>query len=205
MGENNITRKYQSGPELIREKTKEIFMLLLEHTPIQVGYLVGLDSLYTTDASIRSGIYKAYQYVLEDPKKYDIPMETVAEVEKRMKERTIGPAKAKAEKKQAKRELQQASTNELIVSSTDRTLALIHQKLDDMERTGALKNVKITDLVKVFSTMFEKVQIVRGEATQNIAILSKSISNDMSADDALEQVLHGRESVAAQKEAHRDK
>lgn len=200
-----VSQKYPSGVELLRGETKKIFMALLEHTPIQVGYLFGLDQHYTTDASIRTGVYKAYQWVLADPKKYGVPIETAQEVEARVKERTIGPSKAKALKKQEKSEMQKVNTTELLLRGTDRSLMLLHKKLDELEKGKGIKEIKITDLVKVVSALFDKGQIARGEATQNIAVLSRSVPADMSTDEALAEVLRARDNIAEQKEAARDK
>ena len=195
-----VSTHYTSGAELLKGEAGKIFLSLLEHTPIQVGYMVGLDRFYKTDASIRAGIYRAYQEVLKEPAKYDIPLEAAAEVETRVKSRSLQATKSQAIKKQETAELQKIDTTSLIVKGTDRSLVLLHKKLDELEKGGALKNIKITDLVKVVTALFDKGQIARGEATQNIAILSKNISKDMSSEDALEEVLNSRETIAAQKE-----
>lgn len=197
-------KKYQSGADLLRGEAKEIFISLLKYNPLQVAYLFGLERHYSSDASMRSAIYKSYIWVLDDPEKYDISMEMAAAVEKCVKARTIGPSKIKALKKREKDEMDKVTTSELITKGTDRSLVLLHRKFDELERHGGLKNVKITDLVKVVTAMFDKAQITRGEATQNIAILSRHITKDLDVELALEQIITSRENIAVQKEAQKN-
>ena len=96
--------------------------------------------------------------------------------------------------KREQAELQKAEMTELVTEGRDRALRLLHMKFDDLERNKKeLKNLKITDLAKVVGTLFDKGQIAKGEATQNIAVLSKNISKDMDPEKALQVVFEMQE------------
>ncbi len=191
---------YTSGMDLLRSEATAIFLCLADKTPTQVGYEFGLDRFYSTDASIRASVHKAFQMVLQDPESYDIPMAKAAEIQAIVSARALQITKDHALTVREKKELSNAEIPELVTEARDTAYRLINAKLDIIESSKTeLKNAKLSDLVKAGDILFNKGQIVRGEATQNIAILSK-VDKNMSAEDALTAIVQMQEMVAQEKE-----
>lgn len=80
-------------------------------------------------------------------------------------------------------------------------MQLINKKLDHLGKDKkSLDKVGIGELAKVAGILFDKGQIIQGQSTENIAVMSKNIKTDMSPEEAMEVLLNMREVNQAKKE-----
>lgn len=194
---------YQSGPELLKGEARRIFLATREKPHIQVAYDFGLDRFYSTESSMMSKMSKTIRMVLDNPEEYDITQSDIISVEEATRQRSIlkrsDPMSGLSVRQ--KNELETKSIVDTVTSARDLATGLLFRKLKQLDASkGMLKKESMVNLAKVAGILIDKGQILRGEATQNIAVLSKHIRSDMSAEDALSAIIKERESILAEKE-----
>ncbi|HRF71120.1 MAG TPA: hypothetical protein PKV66_06795, partial [Candidatus Pelethenecus sp.] len=82
---------------------------------------------------------------------------------------------------------------DLLLSGRKKAFQLLNLKMDRVMRNNkSIDEIGITALAQTFGILFDKTQIVSGEATENIAVLAK-IDKNMSSEDALASILKMRE------------
>lgn len=101
-------------------------------------------------------------------------------------------------------DLKKIAFKDMVLHARTKALNLLHKKLDRIAEDDNIDAVRIVELTTAFGTIFDKTQIVTGEATENVAILAK-IDKDMSPDDALLAVLAMREANQVEKEKAKNK
>ena len=129
-----------------------------------------------------------------EPEKFIVHPDTVELVVKAVQERGIGGAATKSNKPTvAEQNEDNRSVEELLTSNRDLANKLVHKKLVALDSSKkALRNESVVSLGKIFGILFDKSQIIRGQATEQILHLSK-ININMSPDDALSAILRMRE------------
>lgn len=169
-----------------------LFKSLTTKTFYEVGIEFGFDKHYKSPATIKSAVYNIYRAILVEPEKYTLHPETVELVVKSVKERAIAHSPNKkptvAEQGEDTRDIK-----ELILSNRNVANRLISKKLSVLDASKkALRNESLVSLGKIFGILFDKAQIIQGQATEHVALMGK-ISSNLKPEEAIELVLKMRE------------
>lgn len=184
-----------------------LFKMLSYKTLYEVGIEYQFDKKYKDAKAVKGAVYRIYQEVRKDPEKYFVAEDTLKLVEDAMKSRISTPTVRAGEIIDSKgttlREktdsLEKVDIKNLVINGRNMAFKLVNSK---MERIGSsrkkLDAVSVGELAKVAGIMFDKSQIIMGEATEHVAIMS-NLSKDMSPETALDMVLKMREINQAEK------
>lgn len=154
-----------------------------------VGIEFGFDKHYKTNAGIKNAAYKVYKEVLEAPEAFGVHPDTQTLVREAVANRSVAvsPKKTVSEQKDGLTLTQYVEENRNIASR------LIHKKLTQLDNSkSALRGESLVTLGKIFGILFDKGQILAGQATEHIAVMG-NIDSNMSPDQALDMVLKMRE------------
>jgi hypothetical protein len=197
--------KALSVTNLTDEKKGIIFRMLAEKPLFETGVAFGFDKQYATAVAVKNKVYRIYQEVKKDPEKYGLSLDlcdTITTiVSNRGAEKTLGPTLA--EKQEAKA-VAESDINELVLSGRVKAMKLVHKKLDMMTTRKAVKDVSLPQLVTAAAILFDKGQIVSGQATENVALMAK-IDSNMPPEQALDLIIKMREANVADKQKDQDK
>ena len=177
------------------EKQAEIFKKLAYGSAYQVGLEYGFDKVYSSAVSIRNAVTAIKAKIKNHPdryEKYGINKEVLELV-----------AAASAQRNVDKRPTQVSSIVEqsinkddikaLVTSIRDKSFSLIDRKLDMVSKSRKkLDNISFKELGVIAGISFDKGQILKGEATENIAVMAR-VDKKLSHEDALEMVAKLRE------------
>lgn len=175
----------------LEDKYSFIFKCLETKTLYETGIEFGFDKIYKDSRAVNNAVYNIYRKVLVDPQKYAVLPETVERVKNVISNRSI------TNKDTTLREKIDAEENkdfkELVLDGRRKAFQLLNKKMDRISsKPKMLDDVNITALAQTFGILFDKSQIISGEATENVAILAK-IDKNMSSEDALASILKMRE------------
>jgi len=194
------------GISLTDEKKGYIFTMCGDKTLAEVGFEFGLDKNYKTVATMKSAVARIYNQVKNDPDKYFINQNTYNKVLDAVEERkTAGLTPFKSNKPEdvveepitirEKREIiNPDDIKGLILGGRNKAAKLIYEKLDRIGKSKKLlDNVSLGEMAKVVGILVDKGQILQGQSTENIAVLSKNIDSNLTPEEAIEAVLKMRE------------
>jgi len=182
----NLTNSQKAG----------LFKMLASKPLYEVGIEYGFDKKYSTPKSVKSAVYNIYKAILNEPEKYLVQPETIELVQNAVSARKITTVKGKplAEKMDTNLPIE-----DLIKSNRAKAANLISRKLDEIGRTKkGLASISLPQLATSFGILFDKAQIIQGQATEHVALMGK-IDSALSAEDKLDMVLKMREVTVAQK------
>lgn len=174
--------------------------MLAEKPLYETGVAFGLDKQYSTAVAVKNKVYRIYQEVKKDPEKYglspDLCDTIVTLVSNRGAEKAQGPSLYEQKEVQAAKE---GDINDLILTGRVKAMKLVHKKLDMMQTRKAVKDVSLPQLVTAAAILFDKGQIVSGQATENVALMAK-IDGNIPPEQALDLIIKMREAHVADKE-----
>lgn len=180
------------------DKKAGIFRQLASATLYEVGMENGLDKHYKDATAVRNKVYQIYREVANEPEKYSVHPDTVELVVAAVSKRKVATRPSVPSLAETKA-LAESDIKGLTMASRDKAGALIHKKLEYIEaHPKALANESLVNLGKIFGILFDKSQIIQGQATEHVAVMSK-LSADMTPDEALQAVLRSREVIQAEK------
>jgi len=189
---------YPSAQKLLEAEAGRIFLHLEDKSYTEVAYMFGLDRYLANEASMRSGITRAYNLVLDNPSKYDIPSDKAAYIQGKVTGRGVG--RKNPETLRQEKEMKEADIGALITGSRDLVTRLLNRYLEYLDKNPkALKEQKIRDLAWVVGVLFDKGQIVSGLATENIAVMS-NLDAKLDPEEALKAILQMREELNLKKQ-----
>lgn len=181
---------YPTGAALLRAEAGKIFLAMEEKGNIEVAYLFGLDRYFSTESSMRSAITRAYNLVLESPIEYNVSPEKAAYIQGLVTSRQI---MRRPETVREAKEIEDMDISKMVLNTRNLTARLIQNKLEYLdEHPRALAEESLANLVKVFTSLFDKGQIIQGAATEHIAVMSQ-IDDRMSPDEAMKAIMQMRE------------
>lgn len=183
---------------LTNEKKGFIFKMLAHKPFYETGIEFGFDKHYRDANSIKGAMYRIYTQVRAEPSKYGVSQETVDLVVDIVSKRsTANYLPTLREQNDAKENI---DIKELVLSGRQKAMILVHRKLEMIGKSKKkLNETNLGTLATVAAILFDKGQIIKGEATENVAVLGK-IDTNMSPDQALDMVLKMRELNQAEKE-----
>ena len=179
--------------KLGKAKEAEVFKMLAYKTAAEVGLEFNFDKVYTNKNSLTTAVGSIKAKVKNNPddyREFGITDEVLDIVRKAAEERNISPGK--------RREVYQKLDLEMELSPrisaiAGKSFALIDRKLDMVSKSKKLlNNTSFKDLGIIAGIAFDKGRIMRGEATEHIAVMAK-IEKNMSPEDALKMVAEMRE------------
>lgn len=180
-------------PRITDKQKREFYASLMTKTFTEAVCAFGWDKIYTNNSTLRAKGYQMYKSIV--PEKLGIAPEIVEQVKNSIENRRVRNIKI-VEKTDDSALLDPEDTKSVIIGGRNKAAMLLHKKMDRMGRNKKLLDaVSLTQLATTFGILFDKSQILRGEATENIASMSK-ITIDMSPTDTLDALLKNRESRA---------
>lgn len=184
--------------KLSEDKKAAIFKKLASGTLYDVGLEFGFDKHYKDATAIRNRVYAIYRDVANNPEKYAVQPETVdlvvdAVSNRKVATRTETPL---AEKHTA---IDTKDIKSMTLAGRDSAGRLIAKKLEYLEaHPKALAAESLVNLGKIFGILFDKSQIIQGQATEHVALMGK-IDTGMTPEEAIQAVLRSREQTQAEK------
>jgi len=182
--------------QLSTEKKTGLFMMLASKTIYDVGIQYGFDKHYKDAKAIKGAVYRNYAEVKNNPDKYGISKDTYDLVLDAMASRAVASPKSEI-KAAEKKELEGADIKKLVLSNRD-TLAQLMAKKLSMISNAELKKMSLKDFGTLFGILFDKGQIIQGQATEHIAHLSK-VEDGLSPQELMETVIKQREHAVERK------
>lgn len=193
--------------QLDDKKKGFIFKALATKSFYDVGIQFGLDKHYKTAAGVKNAIHRIYKQIQVEPERYAISPDLMELVTKAVSDRKIIPYNPNQKTlKEQKDENDNKTFPVLATEGRDKIIKIIHNKMDRiMNSRKKLDAVSIGEMAKVYSIMFDKSQIIRGEATEHVKVLSKNVDDKLSPQERIEMVLKMREVNNIEKEKERGK
>jgi len=183
--------------QLSNSQKAGLFKKLVDTPLNKVGLEYGFDKHYKDIRAVKNAVYRIYREVGNDPEKFFILPETVELVTKAVSKRAITPQKQ--EESLAEKEADKMDVKNLALSNRDKASRLVSKKLDILSKSRKkLDAISLPQLATSFAILFDKAQIVQGQATENVAVLAK-IDKDMDPQLALDTVLKMREKTLEDK------
>lgn len=199
--------------KLTDEEKGNVFRSAASLPYYQIAVNFGFDKAYTRADSMRKKVYQICKEVESDPGKFNVHPDTVGLVRKAInarKDDVVGVGKSAQntamveQRKQTiaeKKDIEKNKTiSDLVLDNRNLAMRLLSKKMDRLDTSRKrLDAVAVGELAKVAGIMFDKGQIIQGQATENVAVLSK-IDNNLSPEDAMNTLLKFREMTLTTKE-----
>lgn len=178
-----------------------LFKLLGEKRIEDVGFEYELDKKYKTVNAMKSAVYRMFTKVKNNPEAYGVSKETYDDVLEKMDARR--QVVIKQPEQITVREQQELINPQdikgLVLGGRNKAAKLLYTKLDRLDKSKKLLDgVRLGELATVMAILVDKGQILQGQSTENIAVISK-IDSNLSAEDALELVLRTRDATQEEK------
>ena len=182
-----------------------LFVMCGEKPFAEVGFEYGLDKKYKSVASMKTAVSKLYTKVKNNPEKYGISYEKANEIVSKIDARQVEGLQGMTPEKLTLREqteiLNPKDLKGMLIGARNKNIKLIFDKLNQISGSKRLlEETPLTQLATTFGIIFDKSQIILGQSTENIAVLSK-IDKDLKPEDALGMVLRMREQTIVEKAA----
>lgn len=189
----NDTKPNMKLPEHLQwsdEKKRDFYISLAQMNYIEAAKHAGLGAHYNSDNSLRAMGYKIFKSLR--PLDLGIAKDTIEIVTQAIENRKVAPNKISTDGAQPEL-LDPEDTKQLVIGGKNKAAILLHKKFDRlMKNNKALDEVSLSQLATTFGILFDKSQIIRGESTENIAVMAK-VSTNMTPEESLEALLKMRE------------
>lgn len=188
---NTVEKRPQTPMDKLSDEQKRNFYLSLTHMNyLEATKALGWGGLFANDESLRAVGRKLYMAI--NPQMLGISNDAVELVKKAIEERRSRPQRQVTEQFDAEL-LDPTDTAKLITTGKNKAAILLNKKMDRlMGNKKLLDQVTLPQLATAFGILFDKSQILRGEATENIAVMAK-IDRNMTAEESLDALLKMRE------------
>lgn len=186
-------RKPIPGGSKISDNTKVgIFKNLASDSLYVTGVKFELDRYYSSKASMVAAVSRIYNQIKNEPEKYGLSLDTIETVQNAVESRQHTNERPVLREQEAAKDMKA-----MTLSARDRSLKLINEKLMYLEEhPKALKNESLITLSKVYGTLFDKGQIIQGQATEHIAHMAK-LDDNIDPEAAMQLILKMRENNLA--------
>lgn len=179
---------------LDENKKYGVFKALATKTFEQVGYEFGFDKHYKDSVGMKNAVHRVYMEVKTDPERfavdkgvYDLVLNAVAERSSRRGRTAIDASLREANL------LAKEDTKALLTNTRNDVLSVIYAKVKTIAASKKkLDAVPLGTLAQTFGILFDKAQILQGEATENVAVLAK-VKDNLPADELLKIILSQKE------------
>lgn len=177
--------------DLTKDQQIDIFKRLAYKSALEVGLEFNFNEHYKTNLAIRNAVNSIYRKIKEDAEKFPVAPEVRSLVADAMAHRQV--AGVRKELSAAESKIEGGDIKSLVVGVRDKALRLLDTKLTRASKTKkGLDAIPLQALTVVAGTMFDKAQILMGQATEHIAVMGK-IDGNISPIDALKLVMEMRD------------
>jgi hypothetical protein len=184
--------------KLTPERKHAIFKSLANKTLLDVGMEFGFDKHFQDKMGIRQAVNRVYKEVLVEPDVYGISEDVVKFVQDAMAARKSITTK-KQDESPLPTGIDKNDIKGMLTSGRDKAMVLMHKKLDRLGTSRKmLDKENIATLAKVVGILFDKSQIVQGEATEHIAVLSK-VDDNLTPEQRMNMLVKLREKIVEEK------
>lgn len=171
----------------------EMFKSLATKSYAEVAVDFKIDIHYSDQAAYRNAVYRIANEVRKDPEKYGITEDVLKIVEEAMENRKANPHATKPAEKQDYALIDFTDARAVAIGSRNKVAELLHKKMDMINSNKKeLEKISLVQLTTAYGTLFDKAQIMQGQATENISLKAR-ITKDMTPEESLEQLLKMRE------------
>ena len=165
-----------------------LFKMLATKDLYSVGVEYGLDKHYKNNDSMKGAVYRNYSDVKNNPEEYGISKDTYdlvvdAVSSRKVATRDTGPTLAEQN--------DDMDIKDLVLSNRNKLAKLMGKKIDGITN-AELKKMSLKDFGTLFGILFDKGQIISGQATEHIAHLSK-VEDGLGPEELLQTVLKQRD------------
>ncbi|TSD02702.1 MAG: hypothetical protein Athens071426_417 [Parcubacteria group bacterium Athens0714_26] len=173
---------------LTGEQKKELATSLIDMSSLDVGMAFGFNKFYKTDISIKQAVFNCWKEIKANHSLYGLSDDTVTFIERAILAKRAGKLKALIKET----DIDLSDKKEAANISSDKCWILWNRKMDYLlNNSNALKNVPLSQLAIFLGTIFDKTRLIKGEATEHIALRAK-IDEGLSAKQILEEVMKRR-------------
>lgn len=181
---------------LTKQQKRDFFLSLLTDNFTEAGMKVGLGVIYNTQNSVRTNSYKLYKSL--KPHELDLSEDVVKGVQMAIEKRKISN-KVTSNEGIGGEILNPEDSKALVIGGRNKALMLLHKKLDQISKSKkAIDDLSLSQLATTVGILFDKAQIMKGEATENIAVMAK-IDQNMTPEQSLDMLLRMREKLSEDK------
>lgn len=181
---------------LTDQEKKVLVKDLVANSFNQAGINAGMDKHYKNRGSLVSAVRKIYNEVKMNPEQFSVSQDIIDLIEKNLKERQsimVGKTNDSIIQKE-KKELSKMTVQELVNENSKKSAILLHKKLDMIGKSKReLSSVGLGTLVTAYGITFDKARLIVGESTENIAVLAKIKTEDMTPEQMMDIMLKKRE------------
>ena len=173
-----------------------IFKLLANMSQYRAGVEFGLDKYFEKPVQIINVVNRIYRDVKENPAKFAISQDVIELVEKGM----VSRKGQHHELMELAKDPGELSDKDLVIGVKRKAWVLLDEKLNYLvKHRKAFRQESLMSLAKMAGIAFDKAQIMKGEATEHIAIKAR-IDSDITSQEAITQLLKLREALAQAEE-----
>lgn len=175
---------------LTETQKHSIFKALATKSQFAVGLDFGFERYFKSNSGVINKVNAVYQEVKKNPEKFAIQPEVLDMVERGMeaRRRTKNPSPTAALTNPG-----EVNERDLVLGAKKKAWVLLNKKLDYLgKHKKAFQEESIMSIAKLAGIVFDKAQIVSGEATEHVLLKAK-IDSKITPADALIQLLSFRE------------
>lgn len=178
----------------IPDETKgAMFKALASKSYAEVAVEFKIDIHYKNQDGYRNAMYRIAKEVKADPERFGITKDIVEIVNTSMEDRKANPNAGTIPEKQNGALIDFTDARAVAIGSRNRVAEILHKKMDMINSNKKeLEKISLVQLTTAYGTLFDKAQIMQGQATENISLKAK-ITKDMTPEESLEQLLKMRE------------
>jgi hypothetical protein len=190
--------------EVTPELQKEFFKSLVTCNFSEAAIKIGLGDRYTNASTLRGTAYKLYKDILaKGLDQIGIDQDVAEMVRSAVDERRMSGGNRKITESNELDVFEPAELLDpkdmkgVIVGGRNKAAMLLHKKMDRLNKNKKMLDATpLSQIATMFGILFDKSQILTGQATENIAVMSK-ISKDMTPEETLEALVKMREAEVA--------
>lgn len=181
--------------KLGEKKELEVFKQHAYKTSWEIGQEYNFDKVYKDKRAVTNAVYAIYNKVKNNPGKYGIDTDTMNLVLDAVGQRKIRKNAQFVTEPLSDKEM--VDIGSLVSDNRDRAARILNKKLISLEKSQKkMENISFKELTTAFGIMFDKGQLLKGEATEHIAHYAK-IEKNMDPVEALKIIQDMREANAA--------
>ena len=185
--------------EMTDIKRKEIFFALKQKSIYESGVACGMDPAWGR-AVIKSKVDSAVKSVRNNPERFGVTPQDIEDVAVSIRTRQVVSYRPTLPAKTEEEKVQELDFKDLVLAGRKKAYQVLMKKLDRVSKTNkGIDEINLATLATTFGILFDKSQIAKGEATENVAIMAK-VNPNMSPEEALNMVLQMREVNQVDKE-----
>lgn len=176
---------------LTDEQMGQLYLSLKTKTFMQASIDIGLGKHYSTGSLVPTS-QKIAAMVRLDPAKYGLKPEKLLEVDYAIRERNVRTTSKETALEKNLAEENQSFKN-ILEDTRMGLLDIVSRKVKRLGRSNKkIDEANLGTLVTSLAILIDKTQLIRGEATENVAVLAK-IDQNISPEAALDMILKMRE------------